>query len=141
MEEEKKEIQTPDFSGEEMKLPENSTDSIETTETKSTVSGAVLIVLALLLVTILAGLYYWFTTINNVTSTQPQPITVERPTIEENNEPESTEAEAEVETLGAVSTSDEIEAIEADIESTNLDELDAELNAIDAELDAALSDI
>jgi len=38
-----------------------------------------------------------------------------------------------------VSTSDELGAIEADVSSTNLDNLDAELNALDNELNGALN--
>lgn len=102
--------------------------------------GPVVGVLVIVLVLILGGLYLWGTTLQNETPT-PYIPSVERPSAEANNEPESTNAEADVETMSAVSTSDEIEAIEADIESTELDELDAELDAIEAELDAALSDV
>ena len=40
--------------------------------------------------------------------------------------------------MGVVSSSDEIPAIEADVESTNLDSLEAELDTIDAEIDGAI---
>jgi hypothetical protein len=40
--------------------------------------------------------------------------------------------------MQAVSTSDEISAIESDIEGTMLDNIANELNAIDAEIEAAL---
>ena len=63
------------------------------------------------------------------------PTTAARPTAEENNEPESTKAEAEVETMQALSTSDSLSAIEADLDNTELDELDSELQAIETELD------
>ena len=135
MNEEKKDIVTPDFSGEEMKMPENTDAQPEMKDSSSIVSGPLLIILTILLVLILGGMYYWFNTLNAVPTPSP---TIERPTAEENNEPESTTAEAQVETMQAVSTSDEITAIEADVEATNLDSLDAELNAIDAELEAAL---
>jgi len=136
MNEENKDIQAPDFSGEEMKMPENTDAQPEVRESSSVVNGPLLLILTLLLVFILGGMYYWFNSLNS-----PVPVTtpvVERPTAEENNEPESTTAEAQVETMQAVSTSDEISAIEADLEATDLDSLDAELNAIDAELEAAL---
>lgn len=135
---EEQDIQTPNFEGEEMKMPENTDAQVEVKQSSSVVNGPLLIILAVLLVIILGGMYYWFSTLTP--DTQPAPV-VERPTVEENNEPESTTAEAQVETMQAVSTSDEISAIEADLEATDLDSLDAELEAIDAELEAALSDI
>ncbi len=128
--------QVPDFTAEEIKMPENST--VETgPEEKSALSGPVILVLAILLIIILAGLYMWFSSINNE-SVEPLPAPVERPTPEENNEPESTTAEAQTDNLEVVSTSDEISAIEADIEATDLESLDAELEAIEAELDAVI---
>lgn len=132
-------IQAPDLSGEEMKMPENSTSTTPPTkEDSNAVSGLVIAVLAILLIAILGGMYVWFSQLTNEVAA-PAPA-VERPTAEENNEPESTTAEAAVATQGALSTSDEIAAIEADIEATDLDGLDAELTAIDAELDAALNE-
>lgn len=125
--------QTPQFEGEEMKMPESA--GIKNTQTrKGGVSGPVILVLGLLLLAILIGLFMWFTEMLKQTEVQTP---VERPTDEENNEPESTTAEAQTDTLETVSTSDEIAAIEADIEATQLEALDAELNAIEAELDAA----
>lgn len=98
-------------------------------------NGPVLFILVILLVSILAGMYYWFIILQNQ-STLPV-TTSTRPTPEQNNEPESTTAEAQVETLNTVSTSDELNAIEADLESTNLDTLEAELQTIEAELEAS----
>ncbi|MFT5849475.1 MAG: hypothetical protein ACI9H6_000283 [Patiriisocius sp.] len=128
--------QEPIVAPEEMKMPE-SYSAAPDTEDDTRHLGVILGVLIVILVLILGGLYLWGTSLTapGVIETAP----VERPTVEENNEPESTTAEAQVETMQAVSTSNEIEAIEADIESTDLDALDAELNAIDAELDAALN--
>ena len=130
-------VHAPDLSSEEMKMPENATLTAVAKES-TPVNGLVIALLAILLIAILAGMYYWFTQLTNevvILDTE-----IERPTDEENNEPESTTAEAAVETQGALSTSDEIAAIEADIEATDLDALDAELIAIDAELEAALSE-
>lgn len=132
---EEKNAQVPDFSGEEMKMPENTDVQPEEQAESTVVSKPLLIGLAAVLVAILAGMYFWFAAMNTVP--EPSPV---RPTPEQNNEPESTTAEAQVETMQAVSTSDEIAAIEADVEATNLDSLDAELNAIDAELEAALQE-
>lgn len=143
MNEEKKstpeEVNTPDFTGEEMKMPENIDTQPKLKQKSSVINGPLLLILTVLLVAILAGMYYWFSTLTS-TPVAVTP-TVERPTVEENNEPESTTAEAQTEVLEVVSTSDEITAIEADIEATDLDSLDAELEAIDAELEAALTDI
>lgn len=89
-----------------------------------------------LLVLILVGLFLWGETLKETTPSIPN--TSVRPTAEENDEPESNNAEADTQVLETVSNSDELAAIEADIGSTNLDTLDAEFNAIDAELEAAL---
>lgn len=129
--------QAPSFEGEEMKMPENASVDMQVEE-KSAVSGPVILVLGLLLLGILIGLYLWFSNMTNTQDVMPQPIEVERPTDEENNEPESTTAEAQTDNLETVSTSDEISAIEADIEATDIEALDAELEAIEAELDAAI---
>jgi hypothetical protein len=61
-----------------------------------------------------------------------------RPTAEMNQEPETTNAEAQVESYGALSTSDEISALEADLGSTDITNLEIELQQIDAELEAAM---
>jgi len=129
------ENQTHDFSGEEMKMPENSTPV--QTPSKSVLTGPIILLLGLLLLGVLAGLYLWFSNLNGTPEPVPDPV-VERPTPEENNEPESATAEAQTENLGTMSTSDEISAIEADIEATDIESLDAELEAIEAELDAAI---
>ena len=134
MDENKKEVQVPDFSNEEMKMPENAVVQTNTqSESSSVVNGPLLITLAVLLILILGGMYYWFATLN-----APAPVApvVERPTAAQNSEPESTTAEAQTETTQAVSTSDELSAIEADLEATNLESMDAEMEAIDAEMEA-----
>jgi hypothetical protein len=137
MDENNKEVQTPDFSNEEMKMPENMVVRTKTRpESSSVVNGPLLGTLAVLLVLILGGMYYWFASLNT-----PAPVApvAERPTAEQNNEPESTTAEAQTETTQAVSTSDEVSAIEADLEATNLDSMDAEVKAIDAQMEADTS--
>jgi hypothetical protein len=103
--------------------------------TESVANGPILILLAILLVAILGGMYRWFVLLDNDIPTIPASL---RPSPEVNNEPESTTSEARTEAMGVVSTSDEIPAVEADIESTDLDSLESELNAIEAELEAAL---
>lgn len=108
-----------------------------TEHTESIANGPILVLLVVLLIAILAGMYRWFVLLDNNTPIIPAGL---RPTAEQNNEPESTTAEARAEAMGVVSSSDEIPAIEADIESTDLDSLESELDAIEAELDAALKE-
>jgi len=122
--------EAPDFSHEEMKMPETAMTQRSSHSESSVVNGPLLAVLALLLILILSGMYYWFNIMDAPTA---QPTAV-RPTAEQNNEPESTTAEAQTETMQAVSSSDEISAIEADLEATNLDSMDSEMQAIDAEM-------
>ena len=137
MNEEQTNVHAPDLADEEMKMPESATQQpAATKESTAPLNGIIIVILVFLLIFILGGLYLWFSQLM-MQDNQPAPV-IERPTAEENNEPESATAEAAVETQQALSTSDEIAAIEADIEATDLDALDAELNAIDAELDAAL---
>ncbi len=106
-------------------------------DTEGIANGPILILLVVLLLAILGGMYRWFVILNHDVPTIDVGL---RPTAEENNEPESTSAEARAEAMGVVSTSDEIPAIEADIESTDLDSMESELDAIEAELDAALEE-
>jgi cytoskeletal protein RodZ len=136
MNEENKEVQVPNFESEEMKMPENNNVGEVAQEESSLITGPLLFTFVIVLVVILGGLFFWFTSINEV---EIVPTPTERPTAEENNEPESTTAEAQTDTMLVTSTSDEIDAIVADIEATELEGLDAELEAIEAELDAALA--
>lgn len=96
--------------------------------------GIVLGVLIVILICILGGLYMWSETLKK---NEQVPATLEsgRPTVEENNEPESTNAEAEVETLNALSPSNELGAIEADLQNTQVTEPEADLNAVDATME------
>lgn len=119
---------------EDMKMPQNSAPMIDESAEKP-VRGPVILLLGVLLLAVLVGLAMWFTDINKAPSVAPAPV--ERPTDEQNNEPESTTAKAQTDNLEVVSTSDEISAIEADIEATDIEALDAELEAIEAELNAA----
>lgn len=134
MEQENKNTQEPVVSDVEMKMPEDNFIASGSGDNNKQL-GIILGVLIVLLVLILGGLYLWGSSMN--TNLQEPAPEVARPTPEENNEPESPTAAAQVQALDTLSTSNEIEAIEADIESTNLDELDAELEAIDAEFEEA----
>jgi biopolymer transport protein ExbD len=91
------------------------------------VRGIVIGLLIIVLFILLAALYIWGSMLN-----QPQEIFVP-PT---NNEPETPRADADIQILGTVSSSDELTAIEADLESTNLDELQKELPLIENDLNS-----
>jgi cytoskeletal protein RodZ len=124
----------PHFEGEKMKMPSEAISTSVENKAEGETKGLFIIVLFLALVVILAGLFYWYYAMQEPVMT-PEPS---RPTLETNKEPETTTATAQVESYGAMSTSDELTAIEADLESTNLDSLDAELTQIDTELEAAV---
>lgn len=126
----------PDFEGEVMKQPTISTTRSVAVETKrSVLSLPIIILLFLFLSAILSGFYYWYTIVMKEADFL---ATATRPTAEQNNEPESTTAEARTGVLDIVSTSDELSAITSDVLSTHLEDLTNEIPAIEAELDAAL---
>jgi len=91
--------------------------------------GPILGVLVIMLVIILGGLYLWGGMLSNGVGTRTPVI---------NNEPETPRAQADQEIFGTVSTSDDLAAIEADINNTNFDSLQSDLVTIDAELNAAI---
>ena len=95
--------------------------------------GIILSILIAVLVLLLIGLYVWGNALRDATEAPTIPDFT-RPTAAENNEPESTRAEAETDNLGTLSNSDSIEAIEADLNSTDVDDLDSGLNTIEAEI-------
>jgi hypothetical protein len=84
---------------------------------------------------ILAGLFLWGEYLHQTTTPPLEEVPIERPTSEQNNEPESNNAEAQVETMSALSTSDELGTIEADLSGTDVDNITAEETAIEAELE------
>jgi len=91
---------------------------------------AILGVVIIMLILILAGLYLLSTTAIN-------PFSVFSPTAQITtgsvSEPENTNFETVVEVVPALSDSDEISAIEVDLQNTDLENLDAELINIDTE--------
>lgn len=113
---------------EEMKMPEEQFGGF-TQDDKSSHLGVILGVLIVVLMLILGGLYLWSTSLQE----QAPVITpdVQRPTAEENNEPESNNAEADAQVLETTSPSDEVDAIEADIQSSNIDTVDSDMQALD----------
>lgn len=123
------------YTPEEIEQPVPGTeDSFEAPPEPEGESANLIVIVAVLVVVFvlaLVGLYIW----GSMLSSEPEANELR---VIENNEPETVRADADVQILETVSTSDTIEAIEADIESTNLDSLENELNMIEAELDAAL---
>ncbi len=117
-------------------IEESTKDAVTDAMPENPLSAPVIALLAIALVGLLGLLYVWFASMQNAPA-EPAPEAT-RPSAADNNEPESTTAEAQVGNFQVVSNSDELSAIEADLESTNLDALDAELTAIDAELEAAI---
>ena len=110
----------------ESKKPANGT----LMEQHHTQLGPILGALLILFVVILGGLYLWGASLDQAADGDQRVIV--------NNEPETPRANADAQILGTVSSSDSLEAIEADIESTDLGSLDAELLDIENELNAAL---
>lgn len=124
--------QEPNFEGMPMHLPdENQVPS--TPSSSAGVSTALITATLAIGALLIVGGFYWYKSQQVAPTTTPPPL---RPTLETNREPETPTATAQVESFGALSTSDEITTIEADLESTNLDTLDSELNDINAELRA-----
>lgn len=121
----------PKFENEEMKLPTEKNIPISVDEAVEEHKGMTIVMLVVALVVVLIGLVYWYNATHQEMPMQEVPT---RPTYETNQEPESTTAEAQVDSFGVMSTSDELGTIEADLESTNLDSLEAELTQIEEEL-------
>ncbi len=107
----------------EMKMPTTFSESHHSQ------TGVILGVLIVVLVIMLGGLYLWGASLSQQETPQ-----IERMPDIVNNEPETPRANADVQMLRTVSSSDELDAIEADIESTNLNTLGSELDEIGREL-------
>lgn len=107
----------------------------KTTATTFTEHGHVSAVLGLLvvvLVLIAGGLYLW----GAIVSKSENGARIERAI--PNNEPETVRANADRQILDTTSASLEIDALYADLESTNLNDLDSELGSVETEMNAAL---
>jgi hypothetical protein len=126
----------PNFEGEAMHMPTSKISLPAEDTAPRLLTAPIIVLLFLILVAILAGFYYWYTI---VMSEQVVTEVTTRPTDEQNNEPESTTAEARTGLMDVVSTSDELDAIAADAQSTNLEDLTTEITAIEADLDAAIT--
>lgn len=117
-----------------MKTPTSMKIQVPETSNASLINGPILILLFTILLALLGGIYYWYTILMNESVTPA----VSRPTAEMNNEPESTTAEARTGATDVVSTSDELDALQADIESTSFDDIDDGFTAIENEINGAL---
>lgn len=95
--------------------------------------GVVIGALIVCLVLILGGLYLWGSMLDEQAGPTQDGAAREIP----NNEPETPRAEADVQALQTMSSSDELSAIEADLANTML-ELDEELSDIDAVFEGEL---
>ncbi len=116
--------EVPSTENTKMHMPTSTSHSIHSH------TGSILAVLIIMLVLILGGLYLW----GGVLSTEV-PVVTPEPIV--NNEPETPRAAADTQILETLSPSDDIGAIEADINSTNFDSLDTDFTAIDSEINAA----
>ena len=135
--ENKHQVNEPNFENEPMHVPISQvTQASVTADAPRLLSAPIIVLLFLILVAILAGFYYWYTI---VMSEQVVTEVGTRPTAEQNNEPESTTAEARTGLMDVVSTSDELEAIAADAQSTNLEDLTSEITPIETDLEAAIN--
>lgn len=111
----------------EMKMP-TSNPQVQSTPIHT---GPMIGVLLIMFVLILAGLYLWGGMLksNNSLPNEPVPIV--------NNEPETTRAIADQKIAETLSTSDELSAIEADVNTTDLNSIDTELTAVETEFNGA----
>ena len=90
--------------------------------------GITIGLLVIVLVILLCALYLWGALL---TRQVEEPVNFMIPS---NNEPETPRADADIQILKTVSGSDDLAAIEADLGSTNIDELDKELPLIENDL-------
>ena len=111
--------------------PENSYSDVLEPQEKNSHLMVMLAVLIVVLVVILCGLYIWGSFLTrDLSQTEPERLI-------ENNEPETPRAKADAEIFQTVSTSDSLDAIDADVTSTDLNSLSSELDTMEAELEAA----
>lgn len=95
--------------------------------------GPILGVLVVMLVLIFGGLFLWGSMLDKEAEVLPEPPIL-------NNEPETPRAIADQQILETLSPSDELDAIDADLGSSNFDSIDADMTTIDAELNAAFGE-
>lgn len=125
-------IEKPNLDDVTMHMPESNGAAAKTTPGKRVAGGPILLILVFILVLILGGMTWWYYNLTNPPVMPTEPI---RPTAEQNNEPESTTAEARTQVAETFSTSDTLSAIEADLAGTDIAPLDADFAAIESVLD------
>lgn len=119
------------FEDAELKMPEENFMAADAPAKTVSWFTVLLVIIVVLLLGVLGGLLWWGSLLLKP-QTAPEVVpTATRPTPEENNEPESTTAEAEVETLQALSSSDATNDMLADLEATKLEGLTREFQIID----------
>jgi hypothetical protein len=126
--------QTPRFKKDELKMPQENFGTQNIVDDRPSYFGVILSMLIIVLMAILGGLYAWSELILKNKTVEVPAAT--RPTAAENNEPESTTAEAQTETLGAMSPSDEVDAIESDLMSTPFEDevFEAQIQNIESDI-------
>jgi flagellar basal body-associated protein FliL len=128
-------VPEPDFEGEAMKIPQTYEAPEVVAEPTSVVNAPIIILLITILLALLGGIYYWYLMLMSAPAEAP---TATRPTAAQNNEPESTTVEARTAATDVVSTSDELDAIAADVQSTSFEDVDTDVNNVQVNLDSAL---
>lgn len=95
--------------------------------------GPLIALLIIIFVVILGGLYLWGSMLT-VEDLAPAPQASQ--TLEQRLPlaPEVSQTNTDIQMLGTISTSDDISAIDADIENTKLDALDSELSPMESEV-------
>ncbi len=107
-------------------------DATPFSEARHSQVGPILGVLIVILIIILGGLYLW----GSMLPKQENQARVERAL--PNYEPETTRAVADRQIMDTTSSSNDLDAIYADLESTNLNDLDADLTQVEAEMNSSL---
>lgn len=134
--ESKKRVVEPNFEGEEMYIPETMQVVLtEDTPPEPLLSKPIIVLLFLILATIIAGFYYWYT----IVMSEQVPKAAPRPDTEPSTALIGTTTEASINSTSTKGTADNIEAIEADVNSINFDDVDNTLSPIESELNEAIS--
>lgn len=110
----------------QMKMPEENFGQ-SAVEPHSSHMGVILGVLIVALVLILGGLYLWSVTLQ----TQTPPPTVATPNTQKNEQPQQATSTQDA---NALSTSDEIQAIDTDLQKTDVASITSEIPAIEARM-------
>jgi hypothetical protein len=132
------EFKEPNFEGEEMKFPEGTFVPNENNTTSSPIGSSLITILSLLLLAIFAGIGYWYYLV------MLSPTTTSTPSVEVIDldiNPTTDDIVVFSGDNNEVGSSDELNAIEADLLNTDITILTTELDAIEAELNEALNAI